>query len=364
MGASPPGDTEELGIGLLGYGYWGAKHARVLASMANVSLTIIEGDPHRRRLAAQSFPPARIAASLEEVQSDLDAVVIATPPRTHAPLALQALRAGLHALVEKPLATSVAAAEEMVAAAAAADRILMVGHTYRYNAGISQLKALITSGELGQILYIDTARLNLGLYQSDCNVIWDLLPHDIAIMSFLLGEFPDTVSVWGHRNLGGQYEDVAYVRLGFESCTGVMHASWLHPSKIRTVTVVGDRKMAVYNDMSDTERIRIYDKRVDLPVNGQPLPAMPATYRNGNIVSPYVEFSEPLMIQDSHFIECIRHGVQPRTPGEHGLEVVRVLDATDKAIAASEWSVAIERPTNSSQTETKSAIGKLTPSCE
>jgi predicted dehydrogenase len=329
-------------VGLVGYGYWGSKHARVLAGLPGVELVIIEGDAQRRRAARGSFPTAGFSSTLDEVQGDLDAVVIATPPRTHAPLAIQALHAGLHTLVEKPLATSVPEAEDMVAAANAAGRILMVGHTYEYNAGIWQLKNIIDSGELGRVLYIDTSRLNLGLYQSDCNVIWDLVPHDVSIVSYLLDEFPETVSVWAQRNLAGMYEDIAHVRLGFKTSAAFVHVSWLHPSKVRTITVVGDRKMAVYDDLSDTDRIRIYDKSVGLPDSDAPVPSMPVTYRTGNITSPYVEFAEPLLVQDSHFLECIRTGHSPRSVGERGLEVVRVLSATDDAIA-SDRTVRIQR---------------------
>lgn len=319
-------------VGLVGYGYWGSKHARVLSGLPGVQLTIIEEDAVRRRSAEASFPTALVAGSLRDVHNGLDAVVIATPPRTHATLAEEALEYGLHVLVEKPLATSVDDAEKMVDAATKSDRILMVGHTYEYNAGVLKLKEIIDSGELGRILYIDTARLNLGLYQSDCNVIWDLVPHDISIVSYLLDEFPDTVSVWAHRNMAGMQEDIAHVRLGFPSTFAFIHVSWLHPSKVRTVTVVGDRKMAVYDDLSDIDRIRIYDKSIGLPVGDSPTPSMPITYRTGNIVSPYVEVQEPLAVQDSHFIECVRSGQHPRTPGLRGLEVVRVLSASDDAI--------------------------------
>ncbi len=184
---------------------------------------------------------------MTEVQDALDAVVIATPPRSHGPIALQALRAGLHIMVEKPFATSVVDAEAIVETADACGLTLMVGHTFEYNAAVWKLKEIISSGELGRILYIDTARLSLGRYQNDCNVIWDLGPHDISIVSYLLGEFPETVSVWAQRNVGNVHADVAYLRLNFPSAPAFVHLSWLDPSKVRRVTVVGDRKMAVYD---------------------------------------------------------------------------------------------------------------------
>jgi predicted dehydrogenase len=323
-------------VGVVGYGYWGSKHARVLAGVPGVALTVIESEPSRLREAMMCFPAIHVALHLDEVQDDLDAVVIATPPVSHGPVALQALRAGLHTLVEKPLATTVAAAEDLVEAADELGLTLMVGHTFEYNAAVRKLKQIISSGELGRIMYIDSARLNLGRYQNDCNVIWDLAPHDISIVSYLLGEFPHTATAWAQRNVGDVHADVAYLRLDFPhvSAPAFIHVSWLDPCKVRRFTVVGERKMVVYNDLSDNERIRIYDVGVAAAENGaEPRHAMPVTYRTGDITSPYVEFAEPLLVQDSHFIECVRSGRRPDTPGESGLSVVRVLAAIDEALA-------------------------------
>ena len=324
-------------VGVIGYGYWGSKHVRVLAGLPGVELTVIENRLDRLREAKISFPAVHVASRLDEVEDQLDAVVIATPPCSHGPVALQALRAGLHTMVEKPLATSVAVAEALVETAEASRRTLMVGHTFEYNAAVWKLKQIIDSGELGRILYIDTARLSLGRYQNDCNVIWDLAPHDISIVSYLLGEFPETASVWAQLNVGAVHADVAFIRLDFPraSASAFIHVSWLDPNKVRQVTVVGDRKMVVYNDLSDNERIRIYDVGVAPTEIGEgPAPyAMPVTYRTGDITSPYVEFVEPLLVQDTHFIDCVRTGRRPDTPGERGLGVVRVLAATDDAIA-------------------------------
>lgn len=321
-------------MGLIGYGYWGSKHVRVLAGLPDVELTVIESESDRLREAMISFPAIHVATRLDEVQDELDAVVIATPPRSHGLVALQALEAGLHTMVEKPLATSVEIAEALVETAHARQLTLMVGHTFEYNPAVWKLKQIISSGELGRILYIDTARLGLGRYQNDCNVIWDLAPHDISIVSYLLDELPETVSVWAQRNVGDVHADVAYLRLDFAraSAPAFVHVSWLDPRKVRRVTVVGERKMAVYNDLSDNERIRIYDIGVAPPETCEGLAyAMPVTYRTGDITSPYVQFAEPLLVEDTHFIDCVRTGRQPDTPGERGLEVVRVLAATDEA---------------------------------
>ena len=328
---------KSIRVGLVGYGYWGSKHVRVLAGMPGVDLTVIERQPDRLREAMTSFSAVHVASCLGEVQDALDAVVIATPPRSHAPLALQALRAGLHTMVEKPMATSVVAAKAIVETADASGVTLMVGHTFEYNAAVWKLKQIISSGELGRILYIDTARLSLGRVQNDCNVIWDLAPHDISIVSYLLDEFPETVSVWAQRNTGDVHADVAYLRLDFPraSVPAFLHLSWLHPNKVRRVTVVGDRRMAVFDDLSDNKRIRIYDvgvARADMVEGPAPF-AMPITYRTGDITSPYVKFVEPLLVQDSHFIDCVRSGRRPDTSGEDGLRIVKALAATDKAVA-------------------------------
>lgn len=325
-------------VAVVGYGYWGSKHMRVLSSMPGVQVTIVEQDLERLAEARRSYPAAESATCLDDVLQRVDAVVVATPPSTHAAVGLQALRHGRHTLVEKPLATTVDHAQEMVDAAAAAGVHLMVGHTFEYNAAVWKLKEIIDSGELGRILYIDAARLSLGKYQRDCNVIWDLAPHDISIASYLLGELPRTAWVWAKRHVGHRHADVAYLRLDFEQAAthAFVHVSWLDPCKVRRVTVVGERKMAVYDDMSDNERIRVYDIGVDPadPDDHGESHAMPVSYRTGDIVSPYVQFNEPLLVQDSHFIECIRTGAKPNTPGERGLDIVRVLTATDVAEAS------------------------------
>jgi predicted dehydrogenase len=327
----------DVRVAVVGYGYWGSKHMRVLSSMPGVQVTIVDQDAERIAEAKRAYPAAEAARRLDEVLGRVDAVVVATPPTAHAAIALQALRNGRHALVEKPLATTVEDAQAMVDAAAANGVHLMAGHTFEYNAAVWKLKELIDSGELGRVLYIDAARLSLGKYQRDCNVIWDLAPHDISIVSYLLDEVPRATSVWAKRHVGNRYADVAYLRLDFEQAAthAFVHVSWLDPCRVRRVTVVGDRKMAVYDDMSDNERIRVYDIGVDPadPDDHGESHAMPVSYRNGDIVSPFIQFNEPLLVQDSHFIECIRTGATPNTPGQRGLDIVRVLAATDIAEA-------------------------------
>lgn len=321
-------------IAVVGYGYWGSKHVRVLSSTPGVDVTVVDGQPARLAEAAAHYPSSRLTTRLDDVLGDVDAVVVATPPATHAAIAQAALEAGRHVLVEKPLATSVEDAELLVKTAERCGVHLMAGHTFEYNAAVWKLRELVRSGALGRILYVDTARLSLGRYQSDVNVIWDLAPHDISIVSYVLDEMPSCATVWAHSHISRQHADVAYLRFDFprSQTRAYVHVSWLTPNKVRQVTVVGEKKMAVYDDMSDNERIRIYDIGVDVHEleDSAEAHALPVSYRTGDIVSPYIPFHEPLMLQDQHFIECIRTGARPDTPGERGLDVVRVLAATDQ----------------------------------
>jgi len=323
-------------VAVVGYGYWGSKHVRVLSTMPDVAVTVVDADERRMAEAVAYYPSIDTATtSLEDVLDRVDAVLVATPPGSHYEVAVQALRAGKHVLVEKPLATSVRDAEALVAEAAGNGVGLTVGHTFEYNPAVRQLRDIIRSGQLGRVLYVDSARLSLGLYQRDVNVVWDLAPHDISIVSFLLDELPVSTSVWARRNIGRWREDVAYLRLDFPSTHAFVHVSWLNPDKVRRTTVVGERRMAVYDDMSDKERIRIYDIGVDPGDIDNPHMAheMPVSYRTGDIISPFVPFREPLMVQDREFVDSILSGVRSATPGERGLDIVRVLAATDVALA-------------------------------
>lgn len=321
-------------VAVIGYGYWGSKHVRVLSGIPDVAVTVVDSNPARLKEASRIFPAARVVADFASVSSTVDAVIVATPPASHARLALDAIARGHHVLVEKPLATTVADCEAMIAAADAAGVALMVGHTFEHNAAVWKLRELIASGDLGELCYIDTARLNLGLYQVDVNVIWDLAAHDVSIINFLLGRLPDAVSAWGHGHASLNVEDVGYVQLRYTELDimAYIHVSWLDPCKVRRVTVVGTKKMAVYNDMSASERIRIYDVGIDHGSPEDSMHAMPMSYRYGDIVSPFLSASEPLVVQDSHFIECVRTGAHPVVDGRSGLATVQVLEASDRAL--------------------------------
>jgi predicted dehydrogenase len=263
---------------------------------------------------------------------DIEAVVIATPARTHYALAREALEAGKHVLVEKPLAMGSRQAEALIALADERRRVLMVGHIFEYHPAVRKIKSLIDEGELGQVYYIYSTRVNLGRVQSDINALWSIAPHDISILIYLLGTMPQSVSARGGTFLNGMVEDVVFLVLSFpDGMLGHVHASWLDPSKVRRMTVVGSRRMAVYDDVADEGKIKIYDKgvyRKGEDIYGE------FQYRvhSGDIAIPRLDMAEPLRIECVHFAECVRQGRRPQTDGANGLRVVRVLEAAQASL--------------------------------
>src|SRR5437868_15167926 len=285
--------TTDLRFGVIGWGYWGPKIARNLDSLPQAKVTMVADMDIHRLLLPMSQPGVEKTIRPEDIfRSDVDGVVIATPVRTHYQLAREALLHGKHVLVEKPLTANVAEAEELVALAEQQQRILMVGHTFEYNPAVNELRKLVQSGDLGNIYCIEAERVNLGLFRSDINVIWDLAPHDISILLYLLGKKPDRVKVQAHAHLQSRIHDVAHLDLGFANgISAHIHVSWLHPCKIRRVTVIGDARMVVYDDTNPAEMIKIYNKGAD--VHADPV----VSYRNGEITIPYIEWIEPLRLE-------------------------------------------------------------------
>ncbi len=321
-----------LSIGVVGCGYWGSKHVRVLSSLPNINVTLVDNKESNRRNLEASFAVADSVDELESVQDDLDGVVIATPPTTHYRLARQALEAGLHTLVEKPMTTNVAEATELIALAEQQDLRLMVGHTFEYNAAVWGLADAIRHPDFGRVRYINSARLNLGLYQPDTDVLWDLAPHDVSIINYILGSTPTSVSAWGLRLMSDQ-PDVAYVSLRYEEIdvSANIHVSWLDPMKVRRTTVVGEHSMAVYDDVATEDRLRIYDKGVSATALGEQDSGHPLSYRQGDIVSPFIDFKEPLQLELSAFVDSIRTGSRPSSDGRSGLDVVAALCAAEQS---------------------------------
>lgn len=343
-------EPSKLKIAVIGCGYWGSKHVRVLTSLSDVEqVAIVEPNPSIRAEMLAAFPATLVYAELGPALPEMDAVVIATPPQTHSEIALTALRNGKHVLVEKPLTRSVAEARLLVSEACRLNRLLMVGHTFLFNPAVKELRQRLAVGELGKVHYIYSARLNLGLHRSDVNVVWDLAPHDITIMNFLLQALPTSVSAWASSFARVGVEDVAYLRLdyGARGVCGYIHLSWLDPRKVRTVTVVGTEKMAVYDDLAD-DRLRIYDRGIERLDGEWPSYERPLTYRYGDVLSPHIRSIEPLVLEDQYFVDCIRDGVVPEedrnvlkcirnvtipeTPGLNGIAVTAILESVDRAL--------------------------------
>jgi predicted dehydrogenase len=328
-----------LKVGVVGCGYWGPNLVRNFSQLKD-SDVVRCADLIEDRLAHMKtlYPQVQVTQDYLELVNaeDIDAVVIATPPRTHVDIAMKALEAGKHVFVEKPLATSVADSEQMVNAAKKKNLVLMVGHTFVFTAAVNKIKDLIKSDELGDILYINTTRVNLGLFQEDINVVWDLAPHDVSILNYILDSMPEGVAAHGHSYIRQNVEDVAFLYFKYPgSIMAHVHVSWLNPNKIRKTTVVGSKKMLVYDDISSLEKIRIYDKGVDVPAHYDTFGEFQLSYRFGDIFIPKLDDSEPLKIACQHFIKCINNGDSARSSGEHGLEVVRVIEAANKSLTNS-----------------------------
>jgi predicted dehydrogenase len=326
----------DISIGVVGLGYWGPNLARNFAALPGCELAWCadESADARERVALQ-FPGARMAESLDELLADplLDAVALATPVPTHASLAVRVLEAGKHCFVEKPLGQSVADAERAVAAAAASERLLMVGHLLEYHPGVEKLRQLADDGELGeQIYYVYGNRLNLGQLRADENALWSLGAHDVSVVLLLAGEDPVEVIAHGRSYVRSGVEDVVFCYLRFPSGVSAhLHLSWLDPHKERRFTVVGSKRMATFDDMAIEGKVTIYDKGFDEDARGY------GEYitRSGDVYSPRISNVEPLRIECEHFIECIRTGTQPRSDGASGLRVVRVLEALQRSLEES-----------------------------
>lgn len=334
-------------VGVVGCGYWGSKHVRVFSTLPSVSkVVIIDGRPEIRRSVGMDFPDALQRATLTEALDDVDAVVVATPPESHFDVAAEAIEAGKHVLIEKPITTNTADARRLVKMAEHQGVTLASGHTFAYNAAVWKLAEIAQSGDLGKLHYLDAARLNLGLYREDVNVLWDLAAHDISITAAVLQDVPDSVSAWGTSHTTRYSEDVATLRMVFErrQVESTVRASWLDPMKVRRTTVVGAEKMAVYNDLDNDERIKVFDRGREQQAMAASNDPFGLTYRYGDITSPFIEFNEPLRLEASDFIECARTGRTPRADGKAGLIVVAVLEASDVSLSENGAPVSIDLP--------------------
>jgi predicted dehydrogenase len=291
------------------------------------------------------YPSVEVLSDYKELlrRPDLDAVAIATPVKTHHPIAKEFLLQGKHVFIEKPLTHSYETALELVKLAEENKKVLMVGHTFEYTAAVNKIKDIVESGELGKILYISCTRVNLGLFQPDINVVWDLAPHDISIIIYILGETPISVNSQGKAHFKLGIEDVATTTLNFKNgVIAFIHNSWLDPNKIRRTTIVGTRRMLVYDDIEPQEKIKIFDKGVEVPPYYDTYAEFQFSYRYGDIHSPRIDDFEPLKKECEHFLTCIQKGVNPLSDGYSGLRVVSILEASSKSLGLSGKSVQIQ----------------------
>lgn len=323
-----------MNIAVVGLGYWGPNLVRnFLQSSLVEGVFCYDKDSKRVSYIKEKFPMVGIFSSYEEVLSAsyIDAVVIATPVSTHFPLAKKALEHGKNVLCEKPLTGNLKEAEELVELSKKMDKILMVDHTFVYTGAVQKLKEIIDSGELGELLYYDSVRVNLGLFQHDVNVVWDLASHDLSVVNYLSSSFPTAISAVAMRHFNA-LEDIAYIILHFDGpFIAHFHVNWIAPVKIRTILIGGTKKMAVYDDMQTSEKIRIYDKGVDIETRNGVYKAL-VQYRRGDMYSPMVNTGEALSFLVSEFVGAIKEKRKPLTDGEDGLSVVRLLEAAGQSI--------------------------------
>ena len=327
----------QVGIAVLGCGYWGINYVRVFSELPEARVVVVcDQQPDRLEEVAKRFPSVDLTTDAEGAISHegVDAVVVCTNATTHYGVTRSSLTAGKHVLVEKPLTTVSRDAEELIAVAEAKSALLMVGHTFVYNAGIRKVKEYIQrSGE--RVYYMYSSRTNLGPIRRDVNAVWDLAPHDVAIFNYLLDRTPSWVSAVGAKVLRNCREDVGFISLGYEdNIVGHIHVSWADPHKARELVVVGSDRRIVFNDLNGLEQVRIFEKGI------RPVAPEPVSYgehqlqiRDGDILSPRIEVSEPLKNQCRHFLDCVIRGTSPMTDGRAGEQVVRVLEAVDRSLA-------------------------------
>ena len=331
---------EPIRIAVVGLGHWGPNLARNFHRLPGAKLhTLCDVDVNQLQRVGALYPALHLTTDYESVldNPEVDAVVLATPVHTHYRLASAALRAGKHTFVEKPLARSTMEAQKLVALAEAQGLILMVGHVFLYNAAVRQVKAYIDSGELGDIYYIYAQRLNLGIVRQDVNALWNFAPHDISILNYWLDGTPAQVDAHGYAYLQPGIEDVVFMNLEYTGGqAAAVHVSWLDPNKVRRMTVVGSKKMVVYDDVSPDAKIRLYDKGIDKRPNGLGSYATFGEFqllrRAGDILIPKLDFTEPLRAECQAFLNAIRTGQPPLADGRNGLAVVEVLEAADRAM--------------------------------
>jgi predicted dehydrogenase len=338
--------AQVLNLGIIGHGYWGPNLLRNFMQLAESNVLMVSDlDAAKLERALSFYPGIESSTDPEDIFSnpDIEAVAIATPVSTHYELADRALEAGKHVLVTKPFTSSSEQAEHLIQKAKKQKLVLAVDHTFVYTGAVRKIKDLIDKGELGEIYYYDSTRINLGLFQHDVNVLWDLAVHDLTIMDYILENKAIGVAATGMQHVPGEPENVAYLTVFFENkLIAHINTNWLAPVKVRQTLVGGSEKMIVYNDLEPSEKIRVYDRGVDVQNNPENIYQMLISYRSGDMWAPHLDLTEALHTEATHFVECIREGKEPITNGESGLRVVRMLEAADKSLAKNGAYIALD----------------------
>jgi predicted dehydrogenase len=327
---------KRIKVGVAGCGYWGPNLVRNFRSLADCQLKIMcDLNLARLKHLKSLYPEVASETNYEHMLNgiNLDAVVIATGVNAHYPMAKASLLAGKHTFIEKPMASSVEQCEELVDLAKRNGLVLMTGHTFLYSPVVLKIKEIIDKGDIGEIRYISARRLNLGLFQKDINVAWDLAPHDLSIILALIGEMPETVNCHGSAHVTPGIEDVTTMCLSFsKQRSATIQSSWLDPRKVREMTIVGSKRMIVYDDLAPLEKIRVFDMRVERPPHYDTFGEFQYAYHYGDMYAPYIKQEEPLKTECQHFLDCIRTGTDPVSCGVRGTELVKILEASSESL--------------------------------
>jgi predicted dehydrogenase len=356
-----------LNVAIVGCGYWGPNLLRNFNILPHCQVKVA-CDTRKDRLAHMKtlYSDIETTTDFDQVVNDdeIDAVVIATPVRFHYEMARQCLEAGKHTFIEKPMASSVEECINLIKLADSKDLLIFIGHTFIYSPPVRKVKELIKNDALGDIQYISARRLNLGLFQTDINVTWDLAPHDLSIILYVMGKPPLSVNCQGKAHVNPEVEDVTSMTLNFDNGGfATVQSSWLDPNKIREMTFVGSKRMLVYNDLESNEKLKIYDKRVEAPPFYDTFAEFHYSYHYGDMYSPYLKQYEPLKMECQHFLDCLRTGAKPESSGYEGLRVIQILEAASESLKQDGANVEIqgfekERKTKS-KTQTDSKLLEL-----
>jgi len=339
---------EQIVVGVVGCGYWGPNLIRNFKGLPNCHLrAVCDVNQARLKHMTSLYPDVEAVTDVDHLLNGvgIDAVVVATPVKHHYALAKASLLAGKHTLIEKPMAASSAECEELIEIAQSNGLVLMIGHTFLYSAPVRKIAEIVQAGDIGEIRYINSRRLNLGLFQKDINVAWDLAPHDVSIILHILGELPQTVNCQGNAHVTSGIEDVTNISLSFRHKRfATIQSSWLEPRKVRDMTIVGTRRMIVYDDLQTHEKIRIYDVRVECPPHYDTFADFHYSYHYGDSYIQHIKQEEPLKVECQHFLDCIERGLKPLTSGDEGLELVKILEAASASLRDRGAPVSLSQP--------------------